>query len=60
MKTQQQIEDMKYVLSKEISEISDEMNSGILGETSWHEKRSIKLQKMAQYNILLEVLNELY
>lgn len=56
MKTQQQIEDMKYTLSKEISEISDDMNSGVLGETSWHEKRSIKLQKMAQYNILLEVL----
>lgn len=56
MKTQKEIEDMKSKLSKEISEISDEMNSGILGETSWHEKRSIELQKKAQYKILLEVL----
>ena len=56
MKTQKEIEDMKSKLLKEISEISDAMNSDILCETSWHEKRSIKLQKMAQYNILLEVL----
>lgn len=56
MKTQYEIEQMKSKLSKEISEISDKMNSGVLGEISWHELRSIKLQKMAQYNILLEVL----
>lgn len=56
MKTQYEIEQMKSKLSKEISEISDKMNSGILCEMSWHEHRSIKLQKMAQYNILLEVL----
>jgi len=50
MKTQKEIEDMESKLSKEIYEISDEMNSGILDGASWHEKRSIKLQKMAQYN----------
>ena len=56
MKTEREIEDMKSKLSKEISEISDKMDSGILGEVFWHELRSIKLQKMVQYNIPLEVL----
>ena len=55
MKTQQEIEDMKSKLSKEISELSDEMTNAS-SKTTWHEKLSIKLQKMAQYNILLEVL----
>ena len=56
MKTQKEIEDMKFKLSKEVSEISEEMDSGILDETTWHEKRNIKIQKMAQCYILLEVL----
>lgn len=56
MKTQQEIEKMKSDIQIQISDLSDRMNSGILDEQSWHEKRSIKLQKMAQYNILLEVL----
>lgn len=56
MKTFAEVVKMKQQTQKDIERISDEMNSGVLGETSWHEKRSIKLQKMAQYNILLEVL----
>ena len=43
MKTQQEIEKMKDEIQIQISDLSDKMNSGILDETSWHEKRSIKL-----------------
>ena len=57
MKTAKQLEEMKIELSKKINSCQNAMNSVYCGDDEYNRNYIAKIQYMAQYNILLEILN---
>lgn len=56
MKTEREVEKMKEVIQKEIDDLGEKARSCVFGSGMWDMYDRQYSKKVAQYNILLEVL----